>query len=305
VSSSDRLTFEFENVPAALFDGLPAGISPQPPVLALRCAQDRLFEKELFAELGIDSGPSLPVGDEAGLRAAVEALGLPAVLKTRRLGYDGKGQAVLREDADLPAAWAQLGGRPLLLERFVPFDFEVSLVGVRGADGEKAFYPLARNHHEDGILRYSLAPWEDEGLFGQAREALERIMEHFSYVGVLTVEFFVSAGRLLANEIAPRVHNSGHWTIEGAETSQFENHLRAVAGWPLGSVAPRGHSAMVNFIGAMPAGERVLAIEGAHLHDYQKAPRPGRKLGHATVRQDEPAARDRGLRDLLGLAESA
>jgi 5-(carboxyamino)imidazole ribonucleotide synthase len=297
----DQLTFEFENVPAAGLAGLPEAAALLPPVAALRCAQDRLREKRLFAELDIATGPSRPVDDESGLQAAVEELGLPAVLKTRRLGYDGKGQALLREKPDLQAAWGRLGGQPSLLEAFVPFDYEVSLVAVRGRDGEIAHYPLTCNRHEDGILRNSVAPWEDADLGAQARRAVRLILEHFDYVGVLTVEFFVFEGRLLANEIAPRVHNSGHWTIEGAETSQFENHLRAIAGWPLGSTAPRGHSAMVNFIGELPSAAKVLAVPRAHLHDYGKTPRPGRKLGHATVLEEAPRARDAGLQRLLAL----
>lgn len=298
VAGSDILTFEFENVPAPALETLPDDPPLWPPASALQFAQDRLHEKNLFAELDIPSAPSRPVDDIGGLRAAVTELGLPAVLKTRRLGYDGKGQTVLHEEADIDSAWEMLGDVPLLLESFIPFDFEVSLIGVRSSTGETAFYPLTRNHHEAGILRYSLAPFDDEALAAQARNALDAIMRKLGYVGVLTVEFFVRDGELLANEMAPRVHNSGHWTIEGAVTSQFENHLRAIAGLPLGSTAVTGHSAMVNFIGHMPQPERILALTNCHLHDYGKSPRPGRKLGHATAVTTTAEARDEALRAL-------
>ncbi len=298
VAGSDILTFEFENVPAPALESLPDDPPLWPPASALQCAQDRLHEKNLFTELGIASAPSRSVDNIDGLRAAVAEVGLPAVLKTRRLGYDGKGQTVLHEDGDIDAAWEMLGGTPLLLEQFIPFDFEVSLIGVRSSSGETAFYPLTRNFHEAGILRYSLAPFDDDALAAQARAALDAIMSRLGYVGVLTVEFFVRDGKLLANEMAPRVHNSGHWTIEGAVTSQFENHLRAIAGLPLGSTAVTGYSAMVNFIGHMPQRESVLALPNCHLHDYGKSPRPGRKLGHATAVTASAVARDQALRAL-------
>jgi 5-(carboxyamino)imidazole ribonucleotide synthase len=226
------------------------------------------------------------------------------VLKTRRLGYDGKGQFVLRTARDVAAAWQSLGNAPLLYEQMVPFDYEVSAIGVRGADGEFAMYPLNRNLHKDGILRLTRAPWKAARLELAARRTLRKVMEHFDYVGVLAIEFFVQRGRLLANEMAPRVHNSGHWTIEGAVTSQFENHLRAVTGLPLGSTDARGHSAMINLISTMPQRARLLAEPGLHLHDYGKEARPGRKLGHLTVVESTARAADlRGLR-LLRRIES-
>jgi 5-(carboxyamino)imidazole ribonucleotide synthase len=212
----------------------------------------------------------------------VQAIGLPGVLKTRRLGYDGKGQFVLRKAGDVAAAWQALGTAPLLYEQMVPFDYEVSAIGVRGLDGRFAMYPLNRNLHRDGILRLTRAPWKSATLERAARRTLRKVMEHFDYVGVLAIEFFVQRGRLLANEMAPRVHNSGHWTIEGAVTSQFENHLRAVTGLPLGSTAARGHCAMLNLISTMPDPAALLAEPGICLHDYGKQPRPGRKLGHMT-----------------------
>jgi 5-(carboxyamino)imidazole ribonucleotide synthase len=243
------VTFDWENVPAAALDELESKVAIAPPRAALATAQDRLLEKQLFARLGIATNASQAVDSLADLQRAVAAIGLPGVLKTRRLGYDGKGQSVLRKAADVERAWNELGGTPLLYEQLVPFDYEVSAIGVRGQGGEFAMYPLNRNLHEDGILRLTRAPWNAPRLEAAARRTLKRVMEHFGYVGVLAIEFFVHRGRLLANEMAPRVHNSGHWTIEGAVTSQFENHLRAIAGLPLGSTAARGHSAMVNLIG--------------------------------------------------------
>jgi 5-(carboxyamino)imidazole ribonucleotide synthase len=301
VAQSDILTFEFENVPAPALDTLPDHPPLWPPASALYYAQDRLHEKTLFAELDIATAPSQPVEDLEGLRSAVANLGLPAVLKTRRLGYDGKGQMVLRANADVERAWESLGGMELLLEKLIPFEFEVSLVGVRSTRGETAFYPLTRNHHEGGILRHSVAPYENAELASYARGALDRIMQRLTYVGVLTVEFFVYEGRLLANEMAPRVHNSGHWTIEGAVTSQFENHLRAIAGLPLGNTAVTGHSAMVNFLGRMPDRAAVLSLPNCHLHDYGKSARPGRKLGHATAVCTSAQARDEALKRLISL----
>jgi 5-(carboxyamino)imidazole ribonucleotide synthase len=239
--------------------------------------------------------PWRAVASAADLARAVAELGCPAVLKTRRLGYDGKGQAVIRESGDVASAWARLGGVPLVLEGFVRFDRELSILAVRGRDGVVASYPLVENLHAAGILRRSLAPAPGVSAALQARaEAYaRRVLDALAYVGVLAIELFQVGDRLLANEMAPRVHNSGHWTIEGAETSQFENHLRAITGLPLGSTAPRGVSAMLNLIGAVPDASAVLAAPGAHLHLYGKAPRPGRKLGHLTLRADDAAELDR------------
>jgi 5-(carboxyamino)imidazole ribonucleotide synthase len=288
------VTFDWENVPATALDVLESKVAIAPPRAALATAQDRLLEKQLFAQLGIATNPSQPVDSLADLRHAVTAIGLPGVLKTRRLGYDGKGQCVLRKNSDVDRSWAELGNAPLLYEQLVPFDYEVSAIGVRGQGGEFAMYPLNRNLHEGGILRLTRAPWKAPRLEAAARRTLRRVMEHFGYVGVLAIEFFVHRGRLLANEMAPRVHNSGHWTIEGAVTSQFENHLRAIAGLPLGSTAARGHSAMLNLIGTMPDRQKLLDEPGLHLHDYGKTARPGRKLGHMTI--VESTAGKAGLR---------
>jgi 5-(carboxyamino)imidazole ribonucleotide synthase len=285
----DVVTFEFENVPVAAARAAAGDRPLRPGALALEVAQDRLREKQLFEELAIAAAPSLPVGSPADLAAAVKSLGLPAVLKTRRLGYDGKGQRVLRGEEDVASAWEVLGGGELLLERHVAFSRELSILAVRGVDGETRAYPLVENRHRDGILRESLAPAPaSDALQGEAERLAVRLLDRLGYVGVLALELFEVNGALLANEIAPRVHNSGHWTIEGAATSQFENHLRAVLGLPLGGTDARGNWAMVNLVGTAPPVADVLAIPDAHLHLYGKSPRPGRKLGHVTApRRDE------------------
>jgi 5-(carboxyamino)imidazole ribonucleotide synthase len=300
-AETDLVTYEFENVPVAALAAVAKSRPCHPPVEALRVSQDRLLEKELFGHLGIPTPAFCAVDSLADLRAAVAAIGLPCILKTRRLGYDGRGQHYLRKPADLEAAWKALGGVPLILEGFVDFDREVSIIGARSTTGETRCYPLCGNSHREGILRVTLAPATNARLQKAAERHLRRVMDHFGYAGVLTIEFFVQRGRLVANEMAPRVHNSGHWTIEGAVTSQFENHLRAIIGLPLGETRAVGHSAMVNFIGTQPDRDRVLALRGAHYHDYGKAPRQGRKLGHCTIVARTAAERDRTLRRLLRL----
>jgi 5-(carboxyamino)imidazole ribonucleotide synthase len=300
-AETDLVTYEFENVPVPALQAIAKSRPCQPPVDALRVSQDRLLEKELFGRLGIPTPPFRAVESLAELRAAVATLGLPCVLKTRRLGYDGRGQCFLRRVADVGPAWQALGGVPLILEGFVDFDREVSIIGARSTQGETRCYPLAGNTHRAGILRVTVAPVRAARLQQAAERHLRRTMDHFGYAGVLTIEFFVQRGRLIANEMAPRVHNSGHWTIEGAVTSQFENHLRAILGLPLGDTGAVGHSAMVNLIGTMPDRERVLALPGTHLHDYGKAARPGRKLGHCTVVAATAMERDRILRRLVRL----
>jgi 5-(carboxyamino)imidazole ribonucleotide synthase len=300
-AETDLVTYEFENVPVAALAAVAKSRPCHPPVEALRVSQDRLLEKELFGRLGIPTPAFRAVDSLADLTAAVAAIGLPCVLKTRRLGYDGRGQHYLRRPSDVEAAWQGLGGVPLILEGFVDFDREVSIIGARSTRGETRCYPLSGNSHREGILRVTLAPATNARLQKTAERHLRRVMNHFDYAGVLTIEFFVQRGRLVANEMAPRVHNSGHWTIEGAVTSQFENHLRAIMGLPLGETRAVGYSAMVNFIGTMPDRDRVLALSGAHHHDYGKAPRPGRKLGHCTIVASTAAQRDRTLRRLLRL----
>lgn len=293
-SRVDVATFDFENVPAESAEWLAARIPVFPAPRALRIAQDRLAEKTLFNELGIGTPAFAAVDTRAGLDEAVARIGLPCILKTRRLGYDGKGQFRLKTAADLDAAWVALGPQApkvgLILEGFVPFEREVSVVAVRGRDGEFRAWPLTENWHRDGILSASMAPCADgAALEPQAVAYARKVAEALDYVGVFALELFVRDGQLLANEMAPRVHNSGHWTIEGAETSQFENHLRAVLGLPLGSTAAVGHSVMLNWVGAMPEAAPVLRSPAGHWHDYGKTSREGRKVGHATLRADDRA----------------
>jgi len=295
----DLVTYEFENVPVAALREMAATRPCFPPVDALRVSQDRILEKELFGRLGIATPPYRAVDSLAELEAGVAALGLPCVLKTRRLGYDGRGQRVLKKRSDVGPAWDALGRVPLILEGFIRFDREVSIVGARSTRGETRAYPVVTNTHREGILRVTVAPTRDARLQRAAERHLRRVLAYFDYAGVLTIEFFVAGGRLIANEMAPRVHNSGHWTIEGAVTSQFENHLRAILGLPLGDTSPTGHSAMVNYIGTVPDRAAVLAVPGTHHHDYGKAPRANRKLGHCTVVASTAARRDAALRQLL------
>ena len=284
--ASNVVTFEFENVPMETARWLAERVPVYPPPRALEVSQERLVEKEFFASLGIPTPPFAAIDSRAEFDAAIRAIGLPAVLKTRRFGYDGKGQAVLLSRADCELAWEKLGGRPLILEGFVKFDRELSIIAVRGRDGTVTTYPLIENVHQDGILHRSLAPAANTGeeLTERAVEYASRVLSELDYVGVLTIEWFQDGPRLLANEMAPRVHNSGHWTIEGAMTSQFENHVRAVCGLPLGRCDAIGHSAMYNFIGSVPPSAEVLANPDAKLHVYGKGPRPGRKVGHVTLR---------------------
>ena len=280
----DVVTFDFENVPADTAQWLSERTRVFPNPRALSVAQDRLAEKTLFRELGLDTPPFATVDSRADLVGALQAIGYPCVLKTRRLGYDGKGQFRLRSDADLDRAWDALGGVPLILESWVAFDREVSVVAVRARDDELRTYPLAQNWHSEGILSASLAPAPDaSALDAIAARYARAIGERLDYVGVFALELFVSGGRLLGNEMAPRVHNSGHWTIEGAVCSQFENHLRAVLGLPLGDTSALATSVMLNWIGELPDARPVLAESRAHWHDYGKSSRPGRKVGHATV----------------------
>ena len=291
----DVITFDFENVPAGSAQWLAqrCPVFPNPDALAV--AQDRLSEKTLFQELGIPLPPFADIRSREELAARVAEFGTPCILKTRRLGYDGKGQFRIREAADVDRAWAELGGQVgrtgLILEGFVAFERELSVVAVRGRDGEFRAFPLTRNWHVDGVLSASLAPAQvspaqHEAAIGHAR----RLAERLDYVGVFALELFCRDGELLANEMAPRVHNSGHWTSEGAETSQFQNHLRAVLGLPLGDTRMIGHACMLNWLGAMPEASAVLSQAGGHWHDYGKQPRDGRKVGHATLREDSPQA---------------
>lgn len=290
----DVATFDFENVPAESARWLATRIPVFPNPRALAVAQDRLAEKNLFRELGIAVPEFADIASRADLDAAISRMGAPAILKTRRLGYDGKGQFRIRSLADVDQAWNELGTQAttvgLILEDFVPFQREVSVLAVRGRDGEFRTWPVTENWHEHGVLSVSMAPARlDDRLVGMAVGHAQRIAEALDYVGVFALELFVKDGQLMANEIAPRVHNSGHWTIEGAETSQFENHLRAVLGLPLGDTSMVGHACMLNWIGQLPDARVVLGDPAGHWHDYGKTPRDGRKVGHATFRADSAA----------------
>jgi 5-(carboxyamino)imidazole ribonucleotide synthase len=302
----ELVTYEFENVPVESVRFLAEHVPVLPSAAALEVAQDRISEKNLFQDLGIPTTEFEPVSGRDDLDTAVKKIGLPAILKTSRMGYDGKGQWLLKTPEDVARAKAELPeqsagtndsnsataaaaaprGTPYILEKFVAFTRELSVIAVRSRNGETAVYPLVENHHRAGILRLSLAPAPhlDPAIQRSAEQAARAVFDELQYVGVLAIEFFEQNGKLLANEMAPRVHNSGHWTIEGALTSQFENHLRAVVGLPLGSTLAIGSSAMLNLIGETPDSAEVLAVRDAHLHLYGKTPRAGRKLGHVTLR---------------------
>lgn len=302
-SMSDVVTYEFENVPADAARRVESSVPVFPPPRALELIQDRATEKGLFERCGVEVAAYRLASGRDGLASAVEEIGLPAVVKTRREGYDGKGQFVVRAASDLDQMDAGMSTQELLVEQMVELRRELSVIAVRGRDGGLVIYPLVENLHHEGILRVSRAPAPDaSSLQATAEQATRSLMDELDYVGVLTVELFETRdGRLLGNEMAPRVHNSGHWTIEGAETSQFENHIRAVTGRPLGSTSPRGYSAMVNLIGDIPDPAAVLAIEGAHLHLYDKEPRPGRKVGHITIRRDSAEDVEEALTRLAGM----
>jgi 5-(carboxyamino)imidazole ribonucleotide synthase len=300
---SDVLTFDWENIAGKALAPLEKLTLVRPPRAALETSQDRLSEKALFSKLRIPVAAHAAIDSRQQLIRATRRLGLPGVLKTRRLGYDGKGQFVLRNRDQIDQAWAAIGGSGLIYEKFQEFSREVSIVGARSATGQTVFYPLSANSHGGGILHYSIAPFADPKLERKAQTYLKRVMNALAYVGVLTIEFFVVKGRLVANEMAPRVHNSGHWTIEGCVTSQFENHLRAICDLPLGSTRALGHTAMINFLGKMPDRERLLALDGLAFHDYGKEPRPGRKLGHCTILKSRATERNSALQDALKLIQ--
>ncbi len=303
----DLVTYELENVPVAALFHLAEHRPVFPTPHALRLMQDRVREKRLCARLGVPVPPFRRVDAPAELRVAAAELGLPLMLKTRYAGYDGRGQRRVVAPNGLAGAFADLGGRLLLAEPLVPFVREVSLIAVRGRDGTFAAYPLVENHHVDGILRWSrpLRVVEAAAWQSTAEEHAHRIMDYLGYVGVMTIEYFVTEGGLQVNELAPRVHNSGHWTIEGAETSQFENHLRAGLGWRLGETGARGPSLMANLIGEAPDPARLFTIPGAHPHFYGKAAGPRRKVGHVTLTAGTTAAlaeRTRQLAEVLDVA---
>ncbi len=282
---TDVVTYEFENVPAEVAGFLASHTQVHPSPKALAVAQDRLIEKTFFHDIDIPTPNYAAVDSLESMQQAMTTIGYPAILKSRTQGYDGKGQSMLKSADDLTQAWELLQGVPAVVEAFVPFSREVSIIAVRSVSGEIAFYPLSENLHRGGILRISECRAGDP-MQQQAETYVSRLLEALDYVGVLALELFEVDGHLVANEFAPRVHNSGHWTIEGAETSQFENHLRAILDLPLGSTEPVGNAAMINFIGGLPKTEELLAIPHAHLHLYDKTPRKGRKVAHATVRAE-------------------
>ena len=285
---SDVVTFDFENVPESSASLIESLCPVYPPPRALYKSQDRLREKTMMQELGIEVAPFYPVSSRPELLAAVEKIGLPCVLKTRRFGYDGKGQVVLRFREDMERAWQQLGDFELICEGFVSFQSECSIIAARGRDGQTVFWPLTHNLHRGGVLAISMVPAFDAQLQKRAETMIQSLLDHLDYTGVMALELFLVEGELLANEFAPRVHNSGHWTIDGAHTSQFENHLRAICGLPLGDASLSSPSVMFNLLGEMPAFARQQSADShsklnLHWHDYHKTPREGRKIGHVTL----------------------
>ncbi len=279
----DVITIETENIPTTTVDTLQQLKPVAPSLAALKVCQDRILEKQCCNELDIATTAFTDINSLADLQAAGEQLAYPFLVKTRRFGYDGKGQALLSVPTDCEAAWRTLGESPSIGEALVAFDRELSIIAVRRQNGDCAFYPLCENHHHQGILRLTQVPFDNFALQKQAEDIALRLLTHFNYVGVLTIELFQVGDQLLVNELAPRVHNSGHWSIEGADCSQFENHVRAICDLPLGSTQARGYSAMLNLISQVPTPSAVLEHPQAHCHFYGKAPRPGRKLGHVTL----------------------
>ena len=299
---ADVVTYEFENVPAEVAEFLASHTQVHPSPEALAIAQDRLIEKTFFHDIDIPTPNYAAVDSLENLEQAMSMIGWPAILKSRTLGYDGKGQSLLKSADDLKSAWELLAGVPAIVEAFVPFNREVSIIAARNVSGAIVFYPLSENFHRGGILRVSEC-CDNDPMQQQAETYISRLMEALDYVGVLALELFEIDGKLIANEFAPRVHNSGHWTIEGAETSQFENHLRAILDLPLGATSPVGKTAMVNFIGGLPVTEEILAIPNVHLHLYDKAPRKGRKVAHATVRAESTEQLAALVKQLTELAD--
>jgi 5-(carboxyamino)imidazole ribonucleotide synthase len=284
-AGADVVTFEWGGVPAASARHAARHAPVRPGDRALEVSQDRVTEKLAFRSVGIPTADFADAATLDELRRGLATVGVPAVVKTRRGGYDGKGQVVVRDLDDAEHAWSIVGGVPSIVEAWVPFDRELSIVVARALDGEVRAWPLAENQHEGGILRRTTAPAPDASSALQTHaEALATALLHeLDYVGVMCIELFDVGGELLANELAPRVHNSGHWTIDAAVTSQFENHVRAVCGLPLGATDATGVAVMINCLGSVPSPPSVLRTDGVHLHDYAKDPAPKRKVGHVTV----------------------
>ena len=290
----DAVTFEWENVPAESAKFLEKSV-PRffPSARALHTLQDRLTQKKLLDTLSISTSPYFEVKSAEDFAH----LSGPSVLKLRRHGYDGKGQARIASREAAPKAWQDIGGKPAICEKLIDFERELSLVSVRNLAGEMRFYPLVENRHQNGILHLTLAPYLDATLQAQAESSARKIAEHLNYIGVFAIEFFQVGKNLLVNEIAPRVHNSGHWSIEGAACSQFENHLRAGMGLALGDTLAVGKSAMINLIGELPSREGLSALaQIGSVHIYGKSPRPGRKLGHVTLTAASESEREKKLK---------
>lgn len=301
---ADVVTYEFENVPAETAEYLSAHTQVYPAPNALAVAQDRLLEKQFFHQLGIDTAPFAPIDSLQDLHNALSEIGYPAIIKSRRMGYDGKGQIVIHSNDQIDQAWQTIQQVPSIVEGFVNFDREISIIAARNTKSEIAFYPLSENEHRGGILRISEAKPNDP-LQHEAEQAVAKLLNKLDYVGIIALELFDLHGHIVANEFAPRVHNSGHWTIEGAHTSQFENHLRAILGLPLGRTQTKGFAGMVNFIGGLPDSEKVLNIPHAHLHLYDKSARKGRKVAHASVCCNDELSFADSLQNLVELAEAS
>ena len=300
---ADIVTYEFENVPAEVANFLADHTLIYPAANALEIAQDRLTEKNFFHQQNIPTAQFSQVDSLQDLQTALQKIGFPAILKSRRMGYDGKGQVFLKSSADITTAWESMRGNPAILEGFVKFQREISIIAARRPSGEIKFYPVSENQHSSGILRVASCSHNDLKQ-ETAEHHASQLLEALDYVGIIAIEFFEVEGQLLANEFAPRVHNSGHWTIEGSETSQFENHLRAILDLPLGSTQARGFSGMVNFIGDQATSEQVLSIANCHWHCYDKTPRKGRKVAHATVRTNDKALFSSSMQKLKALAKA-
>ncbi len=300
---ADVVTYEFENVPARSVEFLNGNVEVYPPAQALAVAQDRLNEKTLFREINIPTPKFAPVKSLAELQQVMEYIGYPAVLKTRREGYDGKGQVVLRSADKLESAWQIMNNKPAIVEEFVNFDREVSVIAVRDRNGHTRCYPMTENTHDNGILRTSIT-CSHEPVESQAHDYIVRLLDRMEYVGVMTLELFQDGAQLLANECAPRVHNSGHWTQDGATTCQFENHLRAISGLPLGFTNAVGYAGMVNLIGDAPSSDQILVHPYCHLHLYGKEPRLGRKVGHINIQCDDLAVFEAEFRAMQALANN-
>ncbi len=305
IAVSDLVTYEFENVPLDIAQRVAAKKPLHPSVEALRISQHRLREKSTFVELGIPTPIFAEINAPADLKTAIAKVGLPCVIKTATQGYDGKGQWVIREEADLSRI--DFTNTPLIAEQFIVFERELSLVGVKSVSGELAFYPLVENDHENGILRSTIAPASavDAATETTAQQYLAKLFDRLNYAGVLTLELFQTKTGLIANEMAPRVHNSGHWTIEGAVTSQFENHLRAILGLPLGLTHVHQYAGMVNILGDAPDAAAVFQVPSAHLHLYGKSAKKNRKIGHINLTATSYSELEQRMKTLLKLtAES-